>query len=216
MSRSDDHVFPTSWFPDSTSGTVQRWTVPSHRKCNNELGAIEKDVFVRLAMCADRRKVEAFGIGEKALRSLDPGAPGITHRERVHRWVQSEKLWKDIARLNSTTLPGSDGKLIDISADDLYDVAAKIIRGCEYKLGAERIIEPPYALLIQFVREKKLPEEIEQFWAEVIPVNLGPGFQIWRETCEDDPLVVLYRISIWDTVRFFAVVGQQDELEHLV
>jgi hypothetical protein len=163
MSRSVDHVFPTSWFPDSTAGTVQRWTVPSHRECNTDLGAIEKGVFLRLAMCVDRRKIQASGVAQKALRSLDPTAPGLT-------------------------------------------------------LGAGRIIESPYGLFVTFLRDKdeKLPDENEEFWndTDIIRIELGPGFQVWRAACEDAPLIVLYRITLWDTIRFFGSIVPLDELGH--
>src|ERR1035437_6096748 len=46
-----DHVFPDSWYPESTPATVQRWTVPCCQPCNKELGVVESDLLVRLALC---------------------------------------------------------------------------------------------------------------------------------------------------------------------
>ena len=51
-----DHVFPDSWYPMSTSSKVQRWTAPSCGRCNHEFGEMEKELFVRLALC-DRLRV---------------------------------------------------------------------------------------------------------------------------------------------------------------
>jgi hypothetical protein len=51
-----DHVFPKSWYPETATGEIQRWTVPSCDACNNKLGGIEKVVFNRLALCVDPRK----------------------------------------------------------------------------------------------------------------------------------------------------------------
>src|SRR5580698_10012057 len=74
--KTKDHVFPDSWYPASTPGNVQRWTVPSCRQCNKDLGALENEVFVPLAMCIDPRKIAAAGISKRALGSLGVGAGG--------------------------------------------------------------------------------------------------------------------------------------------
>jgi hypothetical protein len=37
-----DHVFPASWYPETTPEEIQRWTAPSCGACNNRLGSIEK------------------------------------------------------------------------------------------------------------------------------------------------------------------------------
>jgi 5-methylcytosine-specific restriction endonuclease McrA len=65
-----DHVFPSSWYPDSTPETVQRWTVPSCTDCNTFLGKLETDLLVRLALCLEPASASAAGISSKALRSL--------------------------------------------------------------------------------------------------------------------------------------------------
>jgi hypothetical protein len=42
-----DRVFSDSWYPESTPGTVQRWTASACLRCNGELGLVEKEVFAR-------------------------------------------------------------------------------------------------------------------------------------------------------------------------
>src|ERR1700726_2850234 len=96
LCRTEDHVFPTSWFPDSTPASVQRWTVPSHLKRNNDLGAMEKDLFIRLSFCTDPRKLEASGLSKKALAALGMGVSGLTPREQKHRFALRAKLLKQI------------------------------------------------------------------------------------------------------------------------
>src|SRR4051812_38706332 len=38
----DEHVFPRSWYPDTTPSTVKRVTVPACRSCNVRFKAIEE------------------------------------------------------------------------------------------------------------------------------------------------------------------------------
>jgi len=217
MSRSDDHVFPTSWFPDSTPETVQRWTVPSHLKCNNDLGTLESDLFIRLAFCTDRRKIEASGLSQKALAALGIGVSGLTPKEERHRLARKAKLLKQInpkgwSGLN--VLPGLGPhkgfpyqlhQSIEIPPASLLAVTEKIVRGCEYKMNGDRIIDPPYEVSVHFVEEQEVPDIIRTF-APLGPLTLGPGFWIQRAAVQDDPLSALYRISIWDTLKFFAAI----------
>ena len=42
-----DHVFPSSWYPETTPDEVQRWTAPSCERCNGHYGRMEVK---RLAM----------------------------------------------------------------------------------------------------------------------------------------------------------------------
>jgi hypothetical protein len=65
-----DHVFPRSWYPDSTPAKVQRWTAPSCGKCNRDSGTKETELFVRMAFCVDPRKPGADGLAKQALRAV--------------------------------------------------------------------------------------------------------------------------------------------------
>ena len=46
-----DHVFPSSWYPDTTADDVQRWTA-----CNGHFGELEKKLLVFLAYCINPTK----------------------------------------------------------------------------------------------------------------------------------------------------------------
>src|SRR5712664_2404712 len=76
--KTKDHVFPTSWYPDTTPTQVQRWTVPSCARCNGTLGRIERELFVRLALGTDPTKAEASGMSKTALRSLGIGVGDLS------------------------------------------------------------------------------------------------------------------------------------------
>ena len=103
-----DHVFPKSWYPDTTAPEVQRWTVPSCGNCNNKLGAIESKVFSRLALCVDPRKAEAAGLSAKVMCSLGIGVNGLNAQEAEHRRAQKLKIMEAIEpyRPGISILPG--------------------------------------------------------------------------------------------------------------
>ena len=220
LSKSNDHVFPTSWFPDSTPTTVQRWTVPSHLKCNNDLGALEKDLFLRLSFCTDSRKMEASGLSKRALAALGIGVSGLNEREQKHRSALRAKLlkqinpgWKDSVIVPGlgphTGFPEEGQSSIEIPSDSLHAVAEKIVRGCEYKMGGGRIVDPPYEVSIHFAEESEVPDVL-RLLAPLGPENLGPGFRIQRGVAKDDPKTAIYRIGIWDKVKFFAFIIPPD------
>jgi hypothetical protein len=139
----DDHVFPNSWYPESTPATVQRWTVPCCRTCNKDLGAMEADLLVRLALCLDPDSKPARGLSKKALRSLGIDAGELPPREREHRENRRLKLKAEfipVAEIEQMpgTIPGIDRKpteyVVPIPWAGLSIIAEKIARGFEYKL----------------------------------------------------------------------------------
>ena len=55
-----DHVFPRSWYPDTTPANLEKWQMPSCRQCNADFGRMEEDLLLVLALCADPN---ADGVG---------------------------------------------------------------------------------------------------------------------------------------------------------
>jgi hypothetical protein len=150
-----DHVFPTSWYPETTPEDTRRWTAPSCGECNNSLGSMEKKVLSRLILCVDPQKPEAAGLYAKLKRSLGVGVDDLSKEEAAHRQKQKLGLIAAIKRhdpaSNASILPGlgshtgfRDENLpqIRIPGDLLLKVYEKIVRGCEYVL-AGRIVEEP-------------------------------------------------------------------------
>ena len=72
-----DHVFPSSWYPDTTPEDVQRWTAPSCESCNGHFDELEKDLLVFLACCIDPTKPAAQGLYERARRTMGIGVDGL-------------------------------------------------------------------------------------------------------------------------------------------
>src|SRR5437868_14538801 len=80
--KTKDHVFPSSWYPDSTPANVQRWTVPSCARCNKDFGAMEEILLVRFGLCVDPRKQAALGIDKKVKRAFGIGVAGLSDSEK--------------------------------------------------------------------------------------------------------------------------------------
>jgi hypothetical protein len=223
--KSEDHVFPSSWYPETTPSQVQRWKVPSCKKCNNALGKIEKELLLRLGLCIDPAKAEASGISARVLRSFGLGNAGQTAREKELRRKTMERLLREIvpyydSRKMYSPLPGlglhagfhpAEQLVIPVSSEMLTRVAQKVVRGCEFKL-AGRYVEVPYSIRVYFV--EKSPE-LEPLYRQGSETHLGPGFELNRMQSPEGPIPVLYRALIWGTIPFHAAIDEKDFLSRL-
>jgi hypothetical protein len=182
----------------------------------------EKEVFDRLALCADPRRVEAAGLSVKAMRSMGIGAEGLSAKEAQYRRAQKLKIINAVKpyKVPTQTLPGlgphpgfrEDELLqIDIPADLLREVAKKMVRGCEYFL-AGLIIEKPYDLRIFFVHEHEVPDQLVRVFGDTSAnsTQLGPGFNVIRVPANDEPNTVVYKITVWGTLVIYAVKDLSD------
>jgi hypothetical protein len=215
-----DHVFPSSWYPDTTPATVQRWTVPCCFECNRELGKLERDLLVRLVLCVNPKSEAASGLASKALRSLGIDASRLSEREKIHRCGFRDKIRSEL--MPQADLVGKPGRIpglgppegsesqwsIPIPWAGLAIVAEKIVRGCEYKLK-DRLVEPPYGMRI-FVSPSDVVPEPYASASQVF--EFGPGCNVRRLFAREDPNVVLYWISVWNTLNFNIKIDLEDEL----
>jgi len=91
-----DHVFPRSWYPETTPNDLEKWQIPACKKCNEKYGKIENDLLLRFGLCLDRTREGAKGIPEKALRSINPKAgknlKDSYHRQRIRQKTLREAL----------------------------------------------------------------------------------------------------------------------------
>jgi hypothetical protein len=221
--KTKDHVFPSSWYPETTPGNIQRWTVPSCAECNGKFGEMEKELFIRAAICVGPVKGDAAGLSKKAVESMGVGVSGLSPEEQAHREALKSKIVKEMEPYvpgAATLLPGlgphagfpeDQQKQIPIPEALVKGVAAKIVTGCEYKLGEERLIEKPYELSIHFAEEANISDVLKVFDHFSTPVHLGPGFQVRRAVAHDEPKTVLYKIDIWGTWTIYASIDLPPE-----
>src|SRR5437763_7089967 len=98
-----DHVLPESWYPESTPPGIEKWQAPSCEECNHEYGKLERFVFQHLAFGVDPWIIGGEGIGERAFRSIDPGA-GKNENDRAHRNAGLESMNRRLTRVSAIQL----------------------------------------------------------------------------------------------------------------
>jgi len=214
-----DHGFPDSWYPDTTPDRVQRWTAPSCPKCNGELGRLERDLLIRAVLCIDPKKEAVSGLRSKVLRSLGFDADGLsetekTHRERLLFKLRAELIpYADVAG-GPGAMPGlgphkDSPWAVPIPWASLSVVAEKIARVCEHKIEG-RFVEGPYGVGTWVDSSGGvIPEPLAPF---AKAFDFGPGLRITRLSPIEDPLIVRYWISIWDTLHLGVDIDLLDDL----
>ncbi|WFU18546.1 hypothetical protein [Bradyrhizobium sp. CB3481] len=74
VERNWDHVFPKSWYPDTTAADFEKWQIPSCIACNDRYGKLERDLIGRLGLALDASNSASAGLADKALRAINPDA----------------------------------------------------------------------------------------------------------------------------------------------
>ncbi|MFZ0522541.1 MAG: hypothetical protein WAL95_16065 [Candidatus Acidiferrales bacterium] len=221
-----DHVFPGSWYPDTTSEKVQRWTAPSCAKCNGEFGEKEKQILIRVALCISPAKPEALGMVKRAYRALGIGVTDADADEMKIRQALKEEVFKDAQIYSGSPkdniipglgphpeVPHDQQYEIGISADDLIDVVKKIVRGFEYWLAEGRIIEPPLEIEVFTLHEKDIPPSVKALLETVDTAELGLGVRVHRGAAVDGSGAVFYELVIWDTMKFLCSIMPPENAE---
>jgi hypothetical protein len=215
--KSKDHVFPKSWYPDSTPPNVQRWTVPSCADCNRKFWQLERELLIRLGLCIEPTKAEASGLSHRALQSIGLRTSELSEKEKRHRAALKSKMLKQISRHKpgSKPLPGlgphhgfplEQQIAIRIPQKVLAEVAKKIIRGCEYILGGKRLIEKPFSVDVYFPDEAHVENLRRMVERSTSARYLGPGFEIRRAEAHDKPGMMVYRVVIWGTLIIYGAI----------
>jgi hypothetical protein len=183
---------------------------------------MEKELFIRAAMCVGPLKAEATGLSKKAVESLGVGVSGLSAGEKKHREALKKKIVAELKPYvaGTQTLPGfglhkgfpsHQQYMVNIPEVLVKAVAGKIIRGCEYVLGNQRLVEDPSHLRIYFAEEHTIQDVLRVFAKFGSATHLGPGFRVTRAVAHDDPRLVMYKIDIWGTWSIYAVIGPPDE-----
>lgn len=211
----DDHVFPKSWYPDTTSEEMPKWKVPSCKSCNSSLGKIEEDLMLRLGLCVNRKSARASGISEKVLRALDPDAAD-GKRDKYYRQKTREKILKEMISLPEIPigiLPNFGPKNnfskthcgIKIPERELKDLGEKIIRGHQYVIE-KKYVENDYLIEIIFVHDKDVQKVINLINHHGKKYYRGPGLTIVHAPASDDNMVALYIIEIWGQLKIYGAI----------
>lgn len=217
--KTKDHVFPNSWYPETTPKNIERWTAPSCGLCNEKFGALEKELLVFFALCMDPTKPAARGLYATVRRTMGIGVEGLLAEEKAHRDALRRKILNGLKPMTPEMLPHilpglgphpgfpqAPKMKTTVEAENVLAVIKKIARGSEFWLANGRIVEPPYEIEIFFPQETPdlITAVLNQF--PLGQTHLGPGLQIRRGHAQDDPRAVLYELIMWDTLTAYASI----------
>lgn len=213
--RTWDHVFPESWYPETTPANTEKWKIPACLPCNAEYGKIEQDIFLAVGLCIDPNACETAGIVPKALRSLDP-RHAKNPKDRRMREAKRAKLLRRVLKgtdiPESAIYPGFEKKWgrpveerVAFPMPRVKPLFEKIVRGIFY-IQDQKFIEPPFAI------------NLYPPWDEVSSVFVPllarfgetyarePGIVVRRAVTKEDFMSSIFAIEIWGTFRTFAML----------
>ncbi|MCF2146138.1 HNH endonuclease [Desmonostoc muscorum LEGE 12446] len=211
-----DHIFPFAWYPDNTPENLQRWTIPSCKKCNEQYGRLEEDLLLRLGLCIDPEDAKSSGITDKVLRSIDPHYANDRREKRI-RERKREKIKQEIVKWEAIPPRGLHPNFqvqsnvyypeyasIPISADKLERLCHKIVRGITYFVD-QTFIENNFE--IQFLTvDDKAAQPILKKYQQHLNTYDRPGIKVVRAMTSENPDAGFYAIEIWGRLKMYAVV----------
>lgn len=216
-----DHVFPRSWYPDSTPQNMEKWVVPACFECNNRLGEIEDEAYKKLAICTENSDIAASGVSEKVVRLYDPRS-AKNEKDRKRKEANIKKILADLIYTdkmpkgllkNFGPFNNNPDKsiLVRISTAKLLDpITEKIVRGLEFKLMSKLINTDRSIKIIH------LPDSAKAISLELTQLNnileksgvktsRGPGFIV--RYAKDIYGSMLYYITVWGKWEIWAAVS---------
>jgi hypothetical protein len=215
--RDWDHVFPLSWYPDTTSSNLYKWQIPSCIPCNRALGAVEEDFLRRAALCLDPADSASASVVRKALRSMRPSAAKNERDRKVRARLRQRMLdgvLEGDAIPNEGIYPGMGEKwdrprneqvAVLIPADSFRRITEKIVRGIFY-VEDEKFIEPPFSVeffVLDTVVGRTIRSMIDEYGRTYAR---EPGIVVCRAVAVDDRTSSLFEIEFWKQFKTYASV----------
>lgn len=217
VTRNWDHVFPKSWYPDTTPPNISKWIIPSCPKCNMEYGELEQDLLMRLACCVDPKIAAASGIYQKVLRSMDARYAPNQEEARI-RIARRNKLLAEMLHGNQIPeggiYPGfgerwgrpKDAQVaMSIPASSFRRLTEKIVRGIFF-IEDNKYIEPSHSINFYALEDdgaSEITEMLSRFGKEYAR---GPGILINRAVMAEDGVSAIISIEVWGSFKMYASV----------
>jgi hypothetical protein len=220
VERNWDHVFPESWYPDSTPENLEKWKVPSCLKCNSELGKIESKFLSLIALSLDPKALDSQGITQKVLRSLKAEHARSESDARA-RTAAARRVTSSIYRgpidEGSIYPTASEGAArasenpipILIPEEGFRRITEKIVRGITY-VESGRFVEPPFEVKFYALRDEHTAELRAVLDSHGTTLSREPGIVIRRAVAVEDGMSGLYEITFWGQFKTHASVGTSD------
>ena len=218
--RNSDHVFPESWYPDSTPPDLEKWQIPSCIPCNSDYGKLEQDFLIKVGLCLDPYDAASASIVQKALRSLKPAA-ARNPRDAQHRLGRRKQILAQALQGHQIpdhgVFPGLGDRwpekpggrtAVLVPKKSFEQITEKIVRGIFF-VEDGIFIEPPYA--IEFFA---FPEEGNTYWTDALDrwgkvYAREPGVIVRRAVAHDDGMSSLFEIIFWKQFKTYASVSKE-------
>ncbi len=206
--RNWDHVFPRSWYPDTTPNNIDKWKIPSCKPCNDKYGRLEEELGHLLSFVIDPRRKEARGIYKRMVRAYQPKY-AKNDKDRRMREKKQAKLLTMIVRGDKIPTKGiypgleerwnrppSERIAFKIPEKFIARIAEKIVRGITY-IESGKFIGPDYEIQ-HYVVKPSDAIEYEQSLAKYGQIlTRGPGLKLHRAVTAEDELSSINKITIW-------------------
>lgn len=212
---------PFGWYPESTPANLEKWKFPSCRPCNHAYGVLENDLLLRFGLCIGPEEALAAGIGEKALRSINPKY-ATNEKDRRARQARRDMVLREMHKLDSPDVEGIfpgfgarpnleyDGYFgIGIPADSVMRYGEKVVRGVTY-LRTERLIPASYRIEVRVKHDRDAADFLAAFKGKAMVVSRGPGVVVEHALALDDGISALFHVAIWGRYKIYAMVAQVD------
>ncbi len=214
-----DHVFPVSWFPNTTPENIEKWQMPSCMVCNKKYGKIEEALLIKLGLCISPFSPESFGIPQKVWRAINQNE-GKNDRDAKCRKKKKDKIIREL--IDPATVPitailpnfGPSGSLgpnhglaVFVHKSGLDEIGKKLIRGITWVID-EKIIDSKYEIEIYYLREQEALHLIKLLHAYGKEYSIGPGIRVIRAIAAEDPICGLYSIKIWGRLNMYGIVNR--------
>lgn len=214
--RNWDHVFPQSWYPDTTPADLEKWQIPSCVACNDRYGKLERDLIGRLGLTLDARNAASAGLADKALRAINPDA-AKNEGDAAARDARAKKILREMYKgeelKGKNVLPGLGERWdrpleeqlgISIPEDSLPAMTEKIVRGITFREDGT-FIEPNQKIESFLVKDEDVNDVKEMLDRAGQEFKREPGLVVRRARSSDGDL---YEITFWNQVKTYATVSK--------
>lgn len=214
VERNWDHVFPRSWYPDTTAADMEKWQIPSCVACNDRYGKLERDLIGRLGLALDVGNPASAGLAEKALRAINPDAAkndgdAAARDERAKKILR--EMYKGEELQGKDAVPGLGERWdrpleeqlgIRVPEESLPAITEKIIRGITFRED-NAFIEPDQKIRCFLVKDGDVKDVKEMLDRAGKVFKREPGLVVRRARSAAGDL---YEITFWDQFKIYATV----------
>jgi hypothetical protein len=215
--RNWDHLFPRSWYPDSTPPNLAKWIIPTCHKCNTEYGGLENELLTLLGMCVDPNAAASSGIAARVLRGLDPECAS-NEKDKMARLRKRERFLKGLIHgddiPDSGIYPGlgerwgrpkGSGLAIKIPERSFRLLAEKIVRGITF-IESGQFIEPSHRIDFYALNDTAAGEVKELLSQHGKEYARGAGIKIVRAVLPEDGVSTIMSIDVWESIIMYVSV----------